>query len=103
MDTNVRLLLAILATFKIAMILVHEKWGEGVREWAKVWMQDKDGIPLTRLGRILSCFWCTSFLVAIPLAIWALGWNTHAIIGGCAIGGAVVLLYHWSGMHRLFR
>lgn len=103
MDTHTRLLLAILANFKITMLLVHEKWGTPIRDRAGVWIEGADGRPITFLGRVLNCFWCTSALVAIPLAIWTFGPSTHALVGGCAIAGGTVLVYQWSGMYRLFR
>jgi len=103
MDIPIKLLVACLACFKISMILVHEKWGDPIRDKAGVWITDEAGVALTFWGRILACFWCTSFIVAIPLAIWAFGWSTHTLIGACAIGGGTTLLYHGVGMHRLFR
>jgi len=103
MDIPVRLLVACLACFKISMLLVHEKWGEGLRDKAGVWATDEAGMPLTFWGGLLACFWCTSSIVAIPLAIWAFGWNAHAVVGACAIGGGAIILYHGVGIQRLFR
>jgi len=103
MDTRTKLVLAMLACFKISMVLVHEKWGDTIRDKAGVWAVNQAGEALTFWGRVLSCFWCTSALVAIPLAIWAVGWSTHAIIAACAIAGGTMVVYHWVGMHRLFK
>lgn len=101
----VKFLLATLAIYKLSMVLVHEKWGDPIRDrLGKVWMTNKVGIPVTWLGRTLSCFFCTSFLAAV-VVFTVLFYKTpaHALLGACAASGGVELLYIWSGSHRLFR
>lgn len=89
----VRLLVLVLATWRITAILVYDDFMDWLRDRAKVWVVDEQGHPKTFWGKILGCFWCASILVGVPLSVLALSryWGALWIP---AASGAAILLNH---------
>jgi hypothetical protein len=72
---------AILATWRIASWLWYEHGAEGCRGWLCRW-------PWA--ARQISCFWCVTFWVSLPVAVAAWLW-WYALIP-FALSGAAILL-----------
>lgn len=90
-----RLLVAILATWRIAAFLCYDYSFEWLRQRVGVDFEDDEGRPLGVFARILSCFWCTSFWVGAVVAFlpeWALL--------PFALSGGSIILNHWTRIVR---
>ena len=75
------LVVAALATWRVAVWLWTEKSGQGARELLCGW-------PWA--ARQVSCFWCVSFWAAVPCAIVA--WLWWPALVPLALSGAAMLL-----------
>ncbi len=98
--TGADVLIAVLATWRLAALLCYEERFEWLRQKAKVDFVDPEtGIPITRMGRILSCFWCCSLYVA-PLVVVTMIFNMRWLLIVLAASGGSIILQHWSRLHR---
>lgn len=96
----VEFLILSLAVWRITALLVYDKIAQPLRDLAKVEFLDETDTPITFWGRILSCFWCTSIVVAfviLPLTFWRL-WKWALL--PFAASGAAILLNHWTRIVR---
>lgn len=91
--------LAILATWRISALLCYDYMFEWLRQKANIDFVDEDGRPITKMGRILSCFWCTSFWVGILVAV-LLALGLHWVLLPLAISGGAILMQHWTRLNR---
>lgn len=93
------ILLVVLATWRLASMLAYERMFEWLRQRAQIDFVDDEGAPITRLGRILSCFWCVTLMVA-PLVVWMLVLNMRWLLLFLAASGGAIILQHWSRINR---
>jgi hypothetical protein len=63
--TPFRLVVAILAAFRLTSFLTYEGWTETLRARAGVDFVDEFGVPTTFWGKVLGCFWCVSLLAGV--------------------------------------
>lgn len=96
MPDLLKLIIAILATWRISAALYYGKEFEALR-YRLTAETDDDGRPISFLGRQIECFWCVSFWVAWPVALFigSPGWFLFVPF---ALSGAVILL---SGGSRI--
>jgi hypothetical protein len=82
----VDLLIAVLAVWRVAALLVHENGPFDVLAALRR--------AAARLGatRLLACFYCTSFWVAAPAALWLDGFCWRLLIDWLAVAGGAGLL-----------
>lgn len=93
-------ILAVLATWRITAYLVYENSGQWVRDAARVYAVDSEGMPITFWGKMLSCFWCTSLPVAGVCGLLAYAsWWTWWVLLPFAVSGAAILLNHISRVY----
>lgn len=85
-----------IAVWRITAALVYEKTFRWLRELVRTHMLDECGQPITLFGKVISCFWCTSWLVSIPFAGCLSGWSAKSILYWIALSGAAILLNHIS-------
>lgn len=90
---TLRVVVLILAVWRVTCYAVYEKSGEWLRDAAKIWVVNERGEHLTRWGKVLSCFWCTSLYAAVLLApIMFTDWWWLLVMP--AASGAAILLNH---------
>lgn len=100
MPTVADVLIAVLATWRLAALLCYEDMFEWLRQKAQVDFTDlKTGRPITRMGRILSCFWCCT-LVASPFVVVAMVLNLRWVVIVLAASGGSIILQHWTRINR---
>lgn len=93
------LLMVILATWRLTALLCYDDWFAWLRQLARVDFVDTSGRPITVLGRILYCFWCTSIISAIITTIvFVLG--VRMPIYMLAASGGAIILHHWTRIVR---
>ena len=93
------LVILILATWRLTALLVYESWFEWLRQMANVDFVDDRDVPLGFFGKILSCFWCTSLLMAIVCCILlAADWDF--ILWPLAASSGAILLNHLARVNR---
>lgn len=80
-DWLIRLIIAVLATWRIAAWLWYEHSAEQVRNVLCRWPWAENQ---------LSCFWCVSFWVSLPVA--AVAWLWPWALLPFALSGAAILL-----------
>ena len=90
-----KLIVAILATWRLASLLVNEdgpfKMFDWLRKRAGVYFTDEVGTPLSFLGKLLSCMWCASVWIAAPVtAILFTDW--WVILVPFALSTGVILI-----------
>ncbi len=95
MPTVGDLLIAALAVWRLSAMLVYEGMFEWLRQKAQVDFVDDNDVPITRMGRVLSCFWCTSLYVS-PFVIILMVLNMRWLLLYLAASGGSILLHHWS-------
>jgi hypothetical protein len=84
-DLLLRLTIAALATWRLASLFVNEDGPFDVfyrlRAWAGAIESGSDAVPVTNLGKLLSCLWCASVwtgalcagLALLPPPWWYIG------------------------------
>lgn len=77
----ISLIMAALATWRLSAWLWYEKGGQGCRLWLCRWPW---------VAQQVSCFWCVTFWMALPVALVAWLW-WYALIP-FALSGAAILL-----------
>jgi hypothetical protein len=81
-------------------MLAYEDMFEWLRQKAKVdFVDNETGKPITRMGRILSCFWCTT-LYASPFVVVAMALNMRWLLLVLAASGGSIILQHWTRINR---
>jgi hypothetical protein len=99
MNWTARLLVAILATWRMAALLVYEHWFLWLRQLVHTDFVDDEGRPLGFLGKVLGCFWCTTFVVAIAVScLMILEWDWVLI--PFALSAGAIALNHWTRIVR---
>ena len=81
-----RLLLAILATWRITHLLANEDGPGGVIVRLRAWLGN------TTAGRLMDCFACLAFWVAAPFACYAAPRLSDGLVIWLALSGAALLL-----------
>ena len=94
-----KIVLLILATWRLTALLVYDKWFEWLRDTVKVYAVDELGEPVLFWGQVLNCFWCTSLITGTVLLAMA-HLNIWLPIWLFALSGGAVLLNHIT---RIFR
>lgn len=84
-----KLLVAILATWRISASLYYGKEFEELR-YRLTAETDDDGQPLGFWGRQISCFWCVSFWVSCVVCVIVAWW--WYVLGPLALSGGAILL-----------
>ena len=85
MNDGLRVIIAVLATWRVAHLLAHED-GPG-----DIVARFRRGVTHQGLGRMLDCVYCSSLWIAAPAALWIttvpLDWlvTAIAISGGASI------------------
>lgn len=99
MPDFLKLTVAILATWRISASIYYGKEFASLRYRLTAAM-DEYGEPLSWWGRQISCFWCVSFWVAWPVALFigSPGWFLFIPF---ALSGAAILLS--GGSRTLWR
>lgn len=90
MPDLLKLTIAILATWRISASLYYGKEFADLR-YQLTAETDDDGVPLSWWGRQIECFWCVSFWVAWPVALF-IGSPAWFVFIPFALSGAVILL-----------
>lgn len=90
--------MAALAVYRVARMVALEEGPfalfERVRDWAGAYEYGENGLPVSNLGRGISCTLCVAVWVAAPMACLVI-WKTAAgvwVIVWLALSGAQVLL-----------
>ncbi len=89
-------LLAVLATWRVTSLFVFEEGPfevfERIRYAAGVYFLDPDTQrPVGMFGKLLECFWCTSFWVAVPFGLTlTVSWQIIVIVPALS-AGAILL------------
>lgn len=81
-------LIACLATWRVAALLVREDGPFGIVARARRGVRNGMNV------RVLECFYCTSLWVALPLAYWLTGLESQWLVAWFAIGGGAGILEH---------
>jgi hypothetical protein len=88
----------LLATWRITAALVYDSEFRWLRDRASVHVLDERGVPMSFWGKVLECFWCTSWFtggVLLPLILTPVWW----ILCWPALSGAAILLNHYCRIH----
>jgi hypothetical protein len=99
------IVICMLAVWRVSCLLVYEDAFEWLRQRVGVGMFDVDtGKPITIGGSLLSCMWCCSLALSVPLGVaTALCLREFAgvVLYPLAISGGSILLHHFSRMHLI--
>ena len=90
MDGWLRLIVASLATWRITALLWYDNGPFDVFLKLRVRVGAHEIPPVTFWGKLLGCFWCTSFWVA--LVCTAVAWLWWYALLPFALSGAAILL-----------
>lgn len=90
MPLALRFLLAALASWRLAFMLVRE---DGPWDVVRT-LREQAGTGL--LGRMLGCVKCTGTWVSIPLALFVGGSGTELLVTWLALSGVVALVDEWT-------
>lgn len=85
MKDLIKFLVFLLAIYRITRLILQDEILDGPREWA--FSKVKRG---GKLEYLLTCPWCVSFWVAIPLAILYLVSPTGMMVVGLPFAGSAV-------------
>jgi hypothetical protein len=86
MNLSIRLLVAALATWRITHLLSRDAGPAGA------FTRLRSRASGTWLGQVLRCFYCLSFWVAIPLALFVDGGTVDLVVVWIGLSGAAILL-----------
>ena len=81
-----RLVLGVLATWRVAHLLANEDGPAGLVARLRLWL------AASALGRWLDCFGCVSMWVAVPFACYVTGATTDTVASWLALAGGAFLL-----------
>jgi hypothetical protein len=84
--TAIDFMIAALATWRVAALLVRE---DGPFD---VFAHLRRLLGAGMAGRVLDCFYCTSLWVAAPAAVWLVGLSGRLLVVWLAVSGAAGLL-----------
>lgn len=96
--TPFRLIVAILASFRLTTFIVYERWLEPLRMRAGVDFTDEFGVPLSFWGKILDCFWCVSLFagsLVVGVAYTPVWW----LLLPLAVSAGAILLNHLARIY----
>jgi hypothetical protein len=87
--------------WSLTTLICYSKTTEWLRAEMGVYQVDDQGQPLTGMGRVLSCFWCTAWILSLVLCwFWIGSWGWRTPLVGLAASGLAILVNHWSRMER---
>jgi Protein of unknown function (DUF1360) len=89
-SVHFRFLIAALATWRVAFLLVREEGPWGVFSV----LRNKSGKGF--LGRLLSCVKCVGTWIAIPLAFFVRGSWLELVVIWLALAGVTALIDEWT-------
>jgi hypothetical protein len=90
MSVTLRFVLAALATWRVAFLLVRED-GPG-----KVVVHLRRRAETGGVGALLGCVKCTGMWVAIPFAFFVVGGLREVLVVWLALAGVTALIDEWS-------
>lgn len=98
-----RLIGGVLAIWRIALFLTHDKLFEWFRhDVLRSWVLREDGQPKFFWARVFNCFWCTSLIASV--IVWPLLLTDSWIaVLPFALSGGAIWIYHSSGVLRHLR
>lgn len=85
MTSSIRFIVFLLSVYRATRLIIQDEILDGPREW--VYSKVKPG---GKLEYLLSCPWCVSFWVAIPLAILYVVSPTGMMVVGLPLAGSAV-------------
>jgi len=98
----INFLIAVLAIWRLSMLLTDDNLSRGLREWAGVGMERNDGRPLNPLSWMLGCFWCCTLVLAAPLnLLWPCDNWVDVLLRPFAISGGAILVHYIARMHLI--
>ena len=89
-------LLLSLVCYRLANLIARDDIFHNFRILAGVYDYDKQGRPVTFLGRLVSCPYCLGVWIAIPLAMIYSGIQWYSVIIWLAIAGLQSFLQEFS-------
>ncbi|HEV2446911.1 MAG TPA: hypothetical protein VGS58_13365 [Candidatus Sulfopaludibacter sp.] len=90
-EANARLILAVLAVWRITHLLANEDGPADVIFRLRAWLGDRFW------GRLMDCFQCLSLWVAAPAAVFATRRPADCLLAWLALSGAACLLERLGG------
>jgi hypothetical protein len=81
-----RLVLGVLATWRVAHLLANEDGPAALMARLRLWLATSPA------GRWLDCFGCVSMWVAVPFAFYATGVTEDTVVSWLAVAGGAFLL-----------
>jgi len=81
----IRFVVFLLAVYRLSRLIIEDEIADDVREW--VFAHTKNG---GKLQYLITCYWCTSFWVAIPLAILYIRSPNGMMVAGLPLAGSAV-------------
>lgn len=86
-----RLVLAVLAAWRVSHLLAHEDGPADLLIRWRRWLGD------SIVGRLMDCFYCLSLWVAVPLTFFVTEGVVNRLVAWLAISGGACLLEKWTG------
>ncbi len=85
MKDLIRFIVFLLAVYRLSRLIIQDEIADGPRNW--VYDHTKPG---GKIHYMLGCYWCTSFWVAIPLAILYIRAPDGMMVAGLPLAGSAV-------------
>lgn len=81
----IRFVVFLLAVYRLSRLIIEDEILDDVRDWAFHRVK-----PGGKIEYLLTCYWCTSFWVAIPLAIMLIRFPDGMMVAGLPLAGSAV-------------
>lgn len=81
----IQLIVFFLAVYRVSRLIIEDEIADDIRNW--VFDHTKPG---GKLQYLITCYWCTSFWVAIPLAILYVVSPTGMMVAGLPLAGSAI-------------
>ena len=85
MKDLIRFIIYALAVYRVSRLIIQDEITDGPREWIFSKIN-----PNGKIAYLLTCYWCVSFWVAIPLAILYITAPDGMMVAGLPLAGSAV-------------